>query len=132
MAAATAGATMTVTETTDHPGEMTMHDHYDDCGDRGGKGRSSWATGGRGSWGYGPSALNPRDRNRFVTQMMEDERYQHRKQYDPDFIGSGASASAPSGEGLLRVAKLTRVKKTLCGFIFPLIAYIALSLIDRS
>ena len=31
--------------------------------------------------------------------MMEDERYQYRKQYDPDFIGSGASASAPSSEG---------------------------------
>ena len=30
---------------------------------------------------------------------MEDERYQHRKQYVPDFIGSGASASAPSSEG---------------------------------
>ena len=30
---------------------------------------------------------------------MEDERHQYRKQYDPDFIGSGASASAPSSEG---------------------------------
>ena len=27
---------------------------------------------------------------------MEDERYQYRKQHDPDFIGSGASASVPS------------------------------------
>ena len=31
--------------------------------------------------------------------MMEDERYQHRKQHDPDFIGSGASASVLSSEG---------------------------------
>jgi hypothetical protein len=31
--------------------------------------------------------------------MMEDERYQYRKQYDPDFIGSGTSASVPSSEG---------------------------------
>ena len=75
------------------------HDYYDDWGDRGGKGRSSWDSGGRDSWSYGPSASNPRDRDRFVTQMMEDERYQYRKQYDPDFIGSGASASVPSSEG---------------------------------
>ena len=27
---------------------------------------------------------------------MEDERYQYRKQHDPDFLGSGASASIPS------------------------------------
>ena len=33
--------------------------------------------------------------------MMEDERHQHRKQYDPHYIGSGASASAPSsGDGI--------------------------------
>ena len=75
------------------------YDHYDDWGYRGGKGRSSWDAGGRGSWSYGPSASIPRDRDRFVTQMMEDERYQHRKQHDPDFIGSGASASVPSSEG---------------------------------
>ena len=55
--------------------------------------------GGRDSWSYGPSAGNPRDRDWFVTQMMEDERYQHHKQYDPDFIGSGALASVPSSEG---------------------------------
>ena len=30
---------------------------------------------------------------------MEDERYQYRKQYDPDFIGSSGSASVPSSEG---------------------------------
>ena len=75
------------------------HDYYGDWGDHGGKGRSSWDTGGRGSWCYGPSTSNPRDRDRFVTQMMEDERHQHCKQYDPDFIGSGASASVPSSEG---------------------------------
>ena len=60
------------------------HDYYDDWvddwGDRGGKGRSSWDSGGRASWSYGPSVSNPRDRDRFVTQMMEDERYQYRKQ----------------------------------------------------
>ena len=31
--------------------------------------------------------------------MMEDERYEYRNQNDPDFLGSGASASAPSSEG---------------------------------
>ena len=31
--------------------------------------------------------------------MMEDERYQYRKQYDPDFIGISGSASVPSREG---------------------------------
>ena len=31
--------------------------------------------------------------------MIEDERHQYRKQYDPDFIGSSGSASAPSSEG---------------------------------
>ena len=71
------------------------YDYYDDWGDRGGKGRSPWDFGGRDSWSYGPSASNPRDRDRLVTQMMEDERYQHRKWHDPDFIGSGASASIP-------------------------------------
>ena len=30
---------------------------------------------------------------------MEDERYQYRKQYDSDFIGSSGSPSAPSSEG---------------------------------
>ena len=30
---------------------------------------------------------------------MEDERYEYRKQADPDFIGSGASASVFSSEG---------------------------------
>ena len=48
---------------------------------------------------YGPFASNPRDRDRFVTQMMEDGRYQHRKQYDPDFISSGTSGSIPSSDG---------------------------------
>ena len=31
--------------------------------------------------------------------MMEDERYEYRKQNDPDFIGSGASAFVPSSDG---------------------------------
>lgn len=75
----------------DHrPSWRDDNDYYDDWGDRGGKGRSYWD---------GPSGSNPRDRDRFITQMMEDERYQYRKQYDPDFIGSGASASVPSSEG---------------------------------
>ena len=39
-----------------------------------------------------PSTSNPRDR--FITQMMEDERYHWRKQHDPDFIGSATSGGS--------------------------------------
>ena len=51
-----------------------------------------------GLWPCGPSTSNPQchDRDRLVTQMMEDERYQYCKQHDPDIIGSGASPTAPS------------------------------------
>ena len=51
------------------------YDYYGDWGDRGGAYRTSWDRGGRDSWSYGPSASNPRDRDRFITQMMEDKRY---------------------------------------------------------
>ena len=100
MVAVTAGATLTATGTTGHPGEMTMiampigEIAAANAGPLG-----SWGTGGRDSRGYGPYTSNPRDRDRVITQMVEDEHYQHRKQYDPAFIGSGASASVPSSEG---------------------------------
>ena len=77
-------------------------DQYDDWG-----GYSSWDRGGRDDrWSsrdsWGPSAANPRDRDRFVTQMMEDDRYEWRKQNDPDFVSgatSGGSASNPHEAG---------------------------------
>ena len=70
-------------------------------------GYSSWDRGGRDDrWSsrdsWGPSAANPRDRDRFVTQMMEDDRYEWRKQNDPDFVSaatSGGSASNPHEAG---------------------------------
>ena len=92
--AAAAGATTTATVIHNHTGEMTTKvTIYNDWEDRGGPYRTSWDRGGRDSWSYGPSASNPRDRDRFITQMMEDERYECRKQNDPDFLGSGASAT---------------------------------------
>ena len=80
------------------------NDRYDDWGGYG----SSWDYGGRddrwGSGSYGPSASNPRNCGRFVTQMMEDDRYEWRKQNDPDFIAaagsSGESASNPPEGGM--------------------------------
>ena len=44
-----------------------------------------------GLWLVESSASNPRDRDRFVTQMMEDDRYEWRKRNDPDFVASAAS-----------------------------------------
>ena len=79
------------------------NDQYDDWSG------SSWDYGGRdGRWGsgsYGPSASNPRDRDRFVTQMMEDDRCKWRKQNNPDFAAaaagsSGGSASNPPEGGM--------------------------------
>ena len=78
------------------------NDRYDDWSG------SSWDYGGRddrwSSGSYGPSASNPRDRDRFVTQMMEDDRYEWRKQNDPDFVAaggsSGGSASNPPKGGM--------------------------------
>ena len=71
-------------------------DYYDDWG-----GYSSWDRGGRDErWGsrdsWEPSPSNPRDRDRFVTQMMEDDRYEWRKQNDPDFVASAASGGSSS------------------------------------
>ena len=67
--ATTAGATITVIH--DHTGEMTTKvtmmigeievAHYY---------RSSWGRGGRDSWSYGPTTSNPRDRDRFITEML--------------------------------------------------------------
>ena len=92
--AATAGAriNITTTEASGHIGEMTMiitpagEIEVDD---------TLWDRGRRDSWGYGPSTSHPcaHARDRFITQMMENEHYQYHKQndHDPDFIGSGAS-----------------------------------------
>ena len=71
-------------------------DYYDDWG-----GYSSWDRGGRDErWGsrdsWEPSPSNPRDRDRFVTQMMEDDRYEWRKQNDPDFVASANSGGSSS------------------------------------
>ena len=75
----------------DRRGSDWPRDHYDGYwGDT-----RSWGYGERGK-GYGPSASNPRDRDRFITQMMEDERYHWRKQHDPDFIGSLSAMSGGS------------------------------------
>ena len=41
-----------------------------------------------------PQSSNPRDRDRFITQMMEDERYHWQKQHDPDFVGSATSGGS--------------------------------------
>ena len=46
-----------------------------------------------------PLRIKPRDRNRFITETMEGECYQYRKQYDHDCIVSSGSASVPSSGG---------------------------------
>ena len=53
----------------------------------------SWDYGERGKC-YGPSTSNPRERDRFITQMMEDERYHWRKQLNPDFVGNATSGDS--------------------------------------
>ena len=97
--AATAGATITATVIHGHTGETTtmvtmtigefgvVHTNTHGIGEDEAHGAMA-----------PESASNLRDRDRFITQMMEDKRYQYRKQNDPDFLGSGASASVPSSE----------------------------------
>ena len=45
-----------------------------------------------GLWLLWPILFEPKDRDRFVTQMMEDNRYEWRKQNDPDFFANAASS----------------------------------------
>ena len=83
---------------TGHTAQCDDCGYYDDCSYRDCRG-SDWSRDPHDYWdgarpwdygerrkGYTPSASNPRDRDRFVPRMMEDERYHWRKQHDLDFI----------------------------------------------